>query len=81
MQKVWKAIRKMITAKLFNQIKQVEIECNSICYSIVAKNSRIFNLKFKTKDKKLIAVNDFESEKNNLNSEYMKVFHNSVHSI
>ena len=71
----------MITAKVFNQIKQLEIDCNVICYSIVAKNSRIFNLKFKTKDKKLIAVNDFESEKNNLNSEFMKVFHNSVHSI
>ena len=67
-----KGFRKMISAKLFNEIKKLEKTQNIICYAIVAKRSKVFNLKFKTEDNLFISVNDFQEEKENLNLEFEK---------
>lgn len=62
----------MISAKLFNEINKIEKAKNILCYSIFEKRTKIFNLKFKTEDNLLIGVNDFQEEKDNLNSEFEK---------
>ena len=65
-------VRKMIGAKLFNEINKLEKTQNILCYSIFEKRTKIFNLKFKTADNLLIGVNDFQDDKDNLSLEFEK---------